>query len=125
MAEAGTWDEAMLMGVGEEGKGAEAVKSDPMLWGVPGYLTKEEADAFVSFYGSLKPAVLSAIVRLVIFANYDLSFRCLFSSSNSRLWSMERMKKPKRPSIPLEKSRVKYGALPAGFGLVNMCWRIP
>ena len=49
MAEAGTWDEAMLMGVGEEGKGAEAVKSDPMLWGVPGYLTKEEADAFVSF----------------------------------------------------------------------------
>lgn len=48
MAEAGTWDEAMLMGVGEEGKGAEAVKSDPMLWGVPGYLTKEEADVFVS-----------------------------------------------------------------------------
>ena len=68
MAEAGTWDEAMLMGTGEEGKGAEAVKSDPMLWGVPGYLTKEEADAFVSFYGSLELVVLlSVILRLVIF----------------------------------------------------------
>ena len=48
MADAGTWDEAKLMGVGEAGKGAEAVKTDPMLWGVPGYLTKEEATVFVS-----------------------------------------------------------------------------
>ena len=50
MADAGTWDEAMLMGIGEEGKGAEAVTKDPMLWGVPGYMTKEEADAFVSLF---------------------------------------------------------------------------
>ena len=48
MADEGTWDEAKLMGIGEEGKGAEMVKQDPMLWGVPGYLTKAEADAFVS-----------------------------------------------------------------------------
>lgn len=48
MAEEGTWDEAKLMGIGQEGKGADMIKTDPMLWGVPGYLTKEEADTFVS-----------------------------------------------------------------------------
>jgi hypothetical protein len=49
MADEGTWDEAKLMGIGEEGKGADMVKKDPMLWGVPGYLTKEEAATFVSW----------------------------------------------------------------------------
>ena len=50
MADEGTWDEAKLMGIGEEGKGAEMIKQDPMLWGVPGYLTKEEAQTFVSYH---------------------------------------------------------------------------
>lgn len=49
MAEEGTWDEAKLMGIGQEGKGADMIKTDPMLWGVPGYLTKEEADTFFKF----------------------------------------------------------------------------
>lgn len=49
MADEGTWDEAKLMGIGEEGKGADMVKKDPMLWGVPGYLTKQEAETFFKF----------------------------------------------------------------------------
>jgi hypothetical protein len=48
MADAGTWDEARLMGAGEVGKGASASKENPLFWGVPGYLTKEECDAYVS-----------------------------------------------------------------------------
>jgi hypothetical protein len=48
MADAGTWDEARLMGVGEEGKGAGAAKENPLFWGVPGYMTKEECNAYVS-----------------------------------------------------------------------------
>lgn len=49
MADDGTWDEAKLMGVGAEGKGADVVKENPLMWGVPGYLTKEEADAYFKF----------------------------------------------------------------------------
>lgn len=48
MADEGTWDEARLMGVGEEGKGAAAAKENPLYWGVPGYMTKVEAEAYVS-----------------------------------------------------------------------------
>lgn len=44
----GPWDEAKLMGKGETGKGAEAAKADPLLWGIPGYLTEEEAKVYVS-----------------------------------------------------------------------------
>jgi len=36
MADAGTWDEAKLMGIGDDSKGADKIKDDPMLWGVPG-----------------------------------------------------------------------------------------
>lgn len=42
------WDADKLMGKGIEGKGAEAVATDPMLWGMPGYLTQEECDNYVS-----------------------------------------------------------------------------
>jgi len=48
MADAGTWDEAKLMGIGDDSKGADKIKDDPMLWGVPGHLTKEEAETYVS-----------------------------------------------------------------------------
>jgi len=49
MADEGIWDVDKLMGIGEEGKGAEAAKANPLYWGVPGYMTKEEADAYVSY----------------------------------------------------------------------------
>lgn len=49
MADDGSWDEAKLMGTGEEGKGAAAAKENPLFWGVPGYLTKEETDVFFKF----------------------------------------------------------------------------
>ncbi|CAB9506622.1 Phosphatidylinositol/phosphatidylcholine transfer protein [Seminavis robusta] len=49
MADADTWDKAKLMGTGEEGKGADMVKDNPMLWGVPGYLTEEDADTYFKF----------------------------------------------------------------------------
>lgn len=49
MADEGTWDKAKLMGTGEEGKGSDATKASPQLWGVPGYLTEEEADVYAKF----------------------------------------------------------------------------
>jgi hypothetical protein len=64
MADAGTWDEAMLMGAGEAGKGAAAAKENPLFWGVPGYMTKEECDAYVS--------VCDAIAGLVYGGDYQL-----------------------------------------------------
>jgi hypothetical protein len=54
MADAGTWDAARLMGVGEEGKGAGAAKENPLFWGVPGYMTKEECDAYVSVWHAIQ-----------------------------------------------------------------------
>lgn len=48
MADEGVWDEARLMGVGEAGKGSDGAKANPLYWGVPGYMTKEEVDAYVS-----------------------------------------------------------------------------
>ena len=42
------WDADKLMGVGVEGGGPDAVKENPMLWGLPGHLTKEECDTYVS-----------------------------------------------------------------------------
>lgn len=49
MADEGVWDVDKLMGNGEEGKGAEAAKVNPLYWGVPGYMTKDEADAYFKF----------------------------------------------------------------------------
>lgn len=50
MADEGiVWDEAKLMGTGEEGKGSDAAKETPLFWGVPGYMTKEEAEAYFKF----------------------------------------------------------------------------
>jgi len=45
----GPWDKAKLMGQGVAGGGQEAVKSNPMLWGVPGHLTSDEADIYARF----------------------------------------------------------------------------
>jgi hypothetical protein len=42
------WDEAKLLGKGIDGGGAEAAKANPLLWGVPGYLTQDECDVYVS-----------------------------------------------------------------------------
>ena len=73
MADAGTWDEAKLMGIGEEGKGAEAAKADPLYWGVPGYLTKEEAEAYVS----TRVVVLSLTLNLLLAAEFlTLFYAC-------------------------------------------------
>ena len=44
----GPWDEAKLMGKGIEGQGAAVAKANPLMWGIPGYLTQEECDTYVS-----------------------------------------------------------------------------
>lgn len=71
MADEGTWDEARLMGKGIEGGGADAAKADPMLWGIPGYLTQEEADAYVSAIKLLDDATVCVNVCRFLITLYS------------------------------------------------------
>lgn len=44
------WTKAQLMGSHSASSLVSMKKADPNLWGRPGYLTKDEADTYVSRY---------------------------------------------------------------------------